>query len=52
MHDQGGWLWLLIDVVMVGALGAAIAYGSLQWSRRRERLSRPVAPEYDEPPRR
>jgi hypothetical protein len=25
--EQDGWLWFLIDVVFVAALGAALAYG-------------------------
>lgn len=35
--DPGGPLWLLIDVLAVGALGAAIAYGTAAWRRRRNR---------------
>ena len=34
-QDLGGPLWLLIDVVAVLALGAAIAYGTMSWKRRR-----------------
>ena len=33
--DQGGWLWLIIDVVLVGALALGIAYGLLMWRTRR-----------------
>jgi hypothetical protein len=33
--DLGGPLWLLIDVLAVVALGAAIAYGTMAWKRRR-----------------
>ena len=36
-QDLGGPLWLLIDVVAVLALGAAIAYGTMRWKRRRNR---------------
>jgi hypothetical protein len=35
--DIGGPLWLLIDVLAVAALGAAIAYGTMAWRRRRNR---------------
>jgi hypothetical protein len=34
--DLGGQLWLLI-VVAVVALGAALAYGTMAWRRRRNR---------------
>ncbi|MEA2975988.1 MAG: hypothetical protein QOF19_1508 [Alphaproteobacteria bacterium] len=34
MDDAGGWLWFLIDVVMVGALGVALAYGIIAWRKR------------------
>jgi hypothetical protein len=33
--DASGWLWLLIDVVMVAILGGALIYGTLHWRRRR-----------------
>jgi hypothetical protein len=35
MNDAGGWLWLIIDVGLVAALGFGIAYGVLAWRRRR-----------------
>lgn len=35
MEDAGGWMWLIIDVVLVGALGIGIAYGIMAWRRRR-----------------
>ena len=34
MNDPGGWLWLVIDVGFVAALGAALAYGIFRWRRR------------------
>jgi hypothetical protein len=34
MHDYGGWMWLIIDVVMVAILGGALAYGMTMWRRR------------------
>jgi hypothetical protein len=33
--DTGGWLWFVIDVLLVGALGVGIAYGIMMWRRRR-----------------
>ncbi|MEA2984422.1 MAG: hypothetical protein QOD94_676 [Alphaproteobacteria bacterium] len=36
MDDTGGWLWLVIDVILVAALGIGIAYGILAWRRRRK----------------
>jgi hypothetical protein len=33
--DEGGWLWLIIDVVLVGALALGIAYGLFMWRTRR-----------------
>ena len=32
--DAGGWMWFLIDVILVGALGIGIAYGIMAWRRR------------------
>jgi hypothetical protein len=34
MHDYGGWMWLLIDVVFVAVLAAALIYGVTMWRRR------------------
>jgi hypothetical protein len=34
MNDAGGWLWLVIDVILVGALGIGIAYGVMAWRKR------------------
>ena len=34
MEEQGGWLWAVIDIAFVVALGAALAYGILAWRRR------------------
>ena len=36
MDDAGGWLWLVIDVILVAALGIGIAYGIMSWRRRRK----------------
>ena len=33
--DIGGFLWLIIDVTFVLALGAVLIYGVYQWRRRR-----------------
>lgn len=46
MEDASGWLWLVIDVGMVAALGLALAYGVSQYHSRRRSNAR--APEYDE----
>ena len=41
MESIGGYMWLIIDVVLVAALAAAILWGSHQWrQRRRDRPSR------------
>jgi hypothetical protein len=32
--DVGGWLWLLIDVIMVAALAAALIYATTSWRKR------------------
>jgi type II secretory pathway pseudopilin PulG len=37
MEDQGGWLWLIIDVIFVAILGAALVWGTLMWRSRRQR---------------
>jgi hypothetical protein len=36
MDEAGGWLWLIIDVILVAALGIGIAYGIIAWRRRRK----------------
>lgn len=33
--EQGGWLWLVIDVLFVAAFAFALAYGLLRWRTRR-----------------
>jgi hypothetical protein len=33
--DAGGWLWLIIDVVMVAIFAAALIYGTIMWRSRR-----------------
>lgn len=37
--ELGGWLWLLIDVLMVIALAGAILYGAVAYRRYRNRMS-------------
>jgi hypothetical protein len=34
MHDYGGWMWLVIDVIMVAILGGALIYGISMWRHR------------------
>jgi membrane protein implicated in regulation of membrane protease activity len=36
--DVSGWLWLVLDVVMVAVLGIALAYGVASWRRRRRSI--------------
>jgi membrane protein implicated in regulation of membrane protease activity len=35
--DAGGWLWFVIDVVMVAVLAVPLIYATVLW-RRRNRL--------------
>jgi hypothetical protein len=48
MNDAGGWLWLIIDVGMVVALGAVLAYGAAMYHHRRRNRRNVTAPEYKE----
>ena len=32
---EGGWLWLMIDVVFVVIFALAVAYGLMAWRKRR-----------------
>ena len=34
VHDWGGWMWVIIDVLAVAILGAGMAYGGFMWRRR------------------
>ena len=34
MHDYGGWMWLLIDVVFLAVLAAGLIYGIGMWRKR------------------
>lgn len=36
--DAGGWLWFVIDVLMVAVLAGAVIYATVLWRRRRGRL--------------
>jgi len=36
--DAGGWLWFVIDVLMVAVLAVALIYATVLWRRRRKRL--------------
>ena len=36
--DAGGWLWFVIDVVMVALFAVALIYATVLWRRRRGRL--------------
>ena len=36
--DAGGWLWFVIDVLMVAMLAVALIYATVLWRRRRGRL--------------
>jgi len=33
--DAGGWLWLVIDVILVAALALGLLHGTMMWRRRR-----------------
>jgi uncharacterized iron-regulated membrane protein len=33
--DAGGWLWLVIDVILVAALALGLLYGTMMWRKRR-----------------
>lgn len=32
--EAGGWMWLLMDVVLVAILAAALIYGIVAWRKR------------------
>lgn len=36
--DAGGWLWFVIDLLMVAVLAVALIYATVLWRRRRGRL--------------
>jgi hypothetical protein len=36
--DAAGWLWLVIDVLMVAVLAVALIYATVSWRRRRGHL--------------
>jgi MYXO-CTERM domain-containing protein len=36
MDEASGWMWFVIDVIAVGLLGLALAYGIWAWRRRRK----------------
>ena len=33
--EEGGWLWLIIDVILVLIFAGALAYGLMSWRKRR-----------------
>jgi hypothetical protein len=35
-NEPGQFLWLFMDVILLVALGAALIYGMVMWSRRRQ----------------
>ena len=37
MDDASGWMWFIINVLFVAALGAAMIYGTMMWRKRRSR---------------
>ena len=37
--ELGGWLWLVIDVLMVAALAGAIVFATVAYRRYRNRVS-------------
>jgi hypothetical protein len=41
--DASGWLWLVIDVLMVAVLGVVLVYGTMFWRRRRSRALEQVS---------
>jgi len=41
--DASGWLWLVIDVLMVAVLGIALVYGTMLWRQRRSRAREQVS---------
>jgi type II secretory pathway pseudopilin PulG len=46
MHDYGGWMWLLIDVILVAILAASLIYGIGMWRQRhRDRVTEQVRDE-------
>jgi hypothetical protein len=41
MDSIGGYMWLIIDVVLVAALGAALLWGTHRWRhKRRDRAAK------------
>jgi hypothetical protein len=45
-EEASGWLWLIIDVGLVAALGAGLIYGTMMWrSRSRNRAVQQVRDE-------
>jgi hypothetical protein len=41
--DASGWLWLVIDVLMVAVLGIVLVYETMLWRRRRSRALEQVS---------
>jgi hypothetical protein len=34
MHDYGGWMWLIMNVVLVALLAGGLIYGMGMWRKR------------------
>jgi len=46
MHDYGGWMWLVMDVILVAILAAALICGMAAWQRRyRDRATEQIRDE-------
>lgn len=44
--EASGWLWLIIDVILVAALAGGLIYGTMMWrSRSRNRAVQQVRDE-------
>jgi hypothetical protein len=49
MPDYGGWMWLVIDVMLVAVLAGGLIYGIVMWrSRHRDRATKEVRDEATE----
>jgi hypothetical protein len=49
MHDYGGWMWFVIDVILVAVLAGGLIYGIMMWRRRhRDRVTQEIRDEATE----